>query len=103
MFTASVLTRTPETVVHLDGDLDLASAADLVAVVHEELRAGSTYLVIDLRDLAFIDSTGLGAIARLQEQAAGDGAELVVRNPSALASRAFEITGFGSVLDVGVG
>lgn len=102
MFRASVIARSPETVVHLHGDLDLASAGDLVAVVQEELRAGSAHLVIDLLDLAFIDSTGLGAIVRLQEQAAHEGVDLVVRNPSALATRAFEITGAGSLLDVGI-
>lgn len=102
-FRATVVARRPETVVHLEGDLDLASAGELVAVVQEELRSGASHLAIDLRDLAFIDSSGLGAIVRLQEEASGHGAGLVVRNPSVLATRAFEITGAGSVLDVRVG
>jgi STAS domain len=54
-------------VVHLVGELDLASAGRLRAALHHLYREGTTSLVLDLSRLAFVDSTGVvGDRGRLQ-------------------------------------
>lgn len=47
--------------IRLRGDLDLFSSPKLKAVV-EKIAAPGSALLIDLRELAFVDSSGLGAL-----------------------------------------
>jgi anti-sigma B factor antagonist len=78
-------------IVELHGELDLASADGLAAALVE--TAGST-LVVDLADLSFMDSSGIGALvaARKRIRAMGPG-ELVVTRPTAIVEKVLEIVG----------
>lgn len=49
-------------VLRLDGELDLASVPQLEDAVESALVDGATEIVLDLRGLEFVDSTGLRAI-----------------------------------------
>ena len=62
-------------VVHLDGRLNMVSAPRLKSAVEEVVDGGTPRVVVDLSDVAFMDSSGLGAlIAALKKarQAQGD-------------------------------
>jgi anti-sigma B factor antagonist len=48
----------------LAGELDLASAYTLVEAVTRVCNKGAKEIVLDIRDLDFVDSTGLRAILR---------------------------------------
>ena len=80
-FSISTSERDGRAVVVPRGELDLATAPELDAVVNERLDAGQD-VVMDLRELAFMDSTGLrvlvAAHARV-ESADGGPTFLVVR------------------------
>ena len=81
-------------IVALHGELDLASADGLAEALVE--MAGST-LVVDLADLSFMDSSGIGAlvVARNRIRAKGAG-ELVVARPNAIVQKALEIVGLSA-------
>ena len=49
-------------VLHLAGKLDAETQAALVETAKAQQAAGTRYLLIDLRDLDFITSAGLGAL-----------------------------------------
>lgn len=49
-------------VVSLSGELDLATADDVAGVIRDLEESQDSRIVIDLSDLAFIDSTGLQAL-----------------------------------------
>jgi anti-anti-sigma factor len=69
--------------VRPEGELDLATAPGLEAEV--ERITGAELIVFDLRELAFIDSTGLQVILRAEAAARRDGVEFaVVRGPRAV-------------------
>ncbi|MFI6922648.1 STAS domain-containing protein [Nonomuraea spiralis] len=55
----------------LSGDLDYDSVTQLAGLT---LPAGHTAIDVDLSRLTFIDSSGLAALVRLQQQAADAGA-----------------------------
>lgn len=76
------------TVVVADGELDLATAPQL------ERRLGelSGRLVLDLRRLDFIDSTGLRLLLRTEERSRRDGLDLRLA-PGPAAQRLIELTG----------
>jgi anti-sigma B factor antagonist len=80
-------------VLELAGELDLATAPELAKAVAEAERLEGDTMVLDLRSLSFMDSSGLRGIllvdARLRE--AGRALALV-RGPEAI-DRVFELTG----------
>ncbi|MGH3739326.1 MAG: STAS domain-containing protein, partial [Micromonosporaceae bacterium] len=59
-------------VVALSGDLDLATAPELRTALHEVL-AERQIIVVDMSDLRFLDSTGLGVLVRVHKKAKASG------------------------------
>jgi anti-sigma B factor antagonist len=102
-FSISTSDRDGRAVVVVRGELDLATAPELDAVVTERLDAGQD-VVVDLRELAFMDSTGLRVLVAAHTRVAGaDGGPsfLVVRPlPGAAIQRILAIAGVESVLDL---
>lgn len=84
--------------ITLEGEMDLASAT----AVEDGLRAAEasspTRVVVDLSQLAFIDSTGLRLLLQADARARQQGYELVLRPGEASVQRVFEITGALDVL-----
>lgn len=85
--------------VHVAGELDVATASDFERAVREaEAQAG--LVLLDLRDLAFIDCCGLHAIFNANTRARRLGRRLVVlRGPPAV-DRMFTLTGVADVLEI---
>ena len=82
------------------GELDLAVAPELEDRVLEALRGGGTSIVLDLRELTFMDSTGVRAIVSAHQVAQEAGADLLLVRPSAdsAAWRVIEISGIDKAL-----
>ncbi|WP_205699339.1 STAS domain-containing protein [Conexibacter sp. SYSU D00693] len=79
------------------GDVDIATAPELAGAV---LRAAGEVpaVVLDLRDVRFIDSSGIGAVLDCRRRLAERGTELtMVRGPRAVQS-AFELCGVARLL-----
>ena len=84
-------------VVHVAGDLDLETAPLLIADAEPLFRPDHA-VVIDLRRLAFIDSSGLAALIRLHRHASGNGSRFEIIAPGPPVAKAFQITGLDQVL-----
>lgn len=82
------------------GDLDLDTAPKLLTEVVHQLDTGATELIIDLTQLAFIDSSGLGTLVGCWRRAQQAGATLIVANPNADVSMTLEITGLDQILPI---
>jgi anti-sigma B factor antagonist len=61
--------------VTVGGELDIATAPVVERTLVEQARIGGT-VVLDLRELAFIDAVGLGLLLRADARARRDGMEL---------------------------
>jgi anti-sigma B factor antagonist len=72
--------------VALRGELDLATVGEAEAALAEiERESGATTLVIDLRGLRFMDSTGVHLVVGADARARGRGGRLlIVRGPEAV-------------------
>jgi anti-anti-sigma factor len=55
------------------GDLDLAAAPDFERQLRELRESGFDHVLLDLRELAFMDSSGLRAVMREDAAARADG------------------------------
>jgi len=61
------------TVVEVAGEIDAASAPELRKCLHQTIDAGSRQLVVDLRQVSFIDSMGLGVLLGAKRRLRGHG------------------------------
>jgi anti-sigma B factor antagonist len=82
------------------GEIDVASAPDFHASLYEVIGQDADTIVVDLSDVSFIDSTGLGVLVGAETQAReeGKGLRLVVTQPQIL--RLLELTGLDEVFTV---
>ncbi len=77
-------------IVALRGELDASTCQELA----ERLIGPPGWLVVvDLRRLTFMDSSGLGTIHAARRVAISDGGNLVVSRPNPMVYRVLEITG----------
>jgi anti-sigma B factor antagonist len=75
------------------GELDVGSAPDLAEQLGEVLQAGFARIVIDLRGITFMDSTGLHVVLDAHTASRHAGVDLaLIQGPSAV-QRLFELTG----------
>src|ERR1700748_3293168 len=82
--------------ITLAGAIDLESRTELINAGREALEApGATGLVLNLADITFIDSTGIGAIVSLASDASDAEASFALQEPSARVTRILELTGLG--------
>ena len=86
-------------VLALDGNLDVATAAELEEAVREHVRQGAL-IQLDAGDLMMCDSTGLGAIVRAHRHAVAGGALIVLRDPRPYVADLLAMTGLGRVIEV---
>src|SRR5215217_9702906 len=81
------------------GELDLASADRLAEEVQQLRAAGATHLVLDLRQVDVIDSTGLRMLLSLRNDAKRSDRALTLVPPAPAARRIFELTGTRGLFD----
>jgi len=75
------------------GELDIATVRQLKSELDDLIEAGFGRIVIDLRRVMFIDSTGLHALVSVHDRAKHEGWQFsIVPGPHAV-QRLFEITG----------
>lgn len=77
-------------VVRLAGELEAATAPEFWSLLDEVPCGAGTEL--DLSDLRFIDSTGIGCLLRLQQRVADAGGLLVARGAHGPVRRSLEVT-----------
>jgi anti-sigma B factor antagonist len=107
-FAVEVQRRKHATIVQPRGELDLATAqtlrSTLDAAIAETLsaaldgRENGARLVLDLRGLSFIDSTGLHLLVALDRRAQDDGFQLTLLAPAAPIDRAIRLSGLDQTL-----
>ena len=92
-FTTRVDARNGVTTVTLSGELDMAT----VAILNEQLASvqqdGTRAIVLDIRDLSFIDSSGLHALVRAYRSSEQNGHRLMLVGANPFARRLCETTG----------
>ena len=95
-FAVEVQRRDDVAIVQPRGELDIATVETLRAALDGIESPGR--LVLDLRGLSFIDSTGLHLLVALHQRAQRDGFQLTLLAPAAPIDRAIELCGLDEVL-----
>jgi anti-anti-sigma factor len=84
--------------ISVAGELDMASAPELTAMIERVCAEGASAITVDLSGLTFIDSTGLHIIISTSERCKNLGLDFqLVPGPQKI-QRLFEVTGLLNVL-----
>ena len=95
-FAVEVQRRDAVAIVQPRGELDLATVETLRAAL--DAIKSTERLVLDLRGLSFIDSTGLHLLVALNRRAQCDGLQLTLMRPAAPVDRAIQLCGLDQQL-----
>jgi anti-sigma B factor antagonist len=86
--------------VSLSGDLDLSTAKRAEEAIEDAEKAGRPLVVIDLRRLSFMDSTGLRVLVSADKRAKRLNRRTVIIQGPAAVRRVFEITRLNERLEI---
>ena len=89
-------------VVVLTGELDQMGAPRLRQELAHLLAAGTDRIILDLRQLSFLDSVGLGLFIGAFKRLRSFGGELVLRDPQPFAVRLLRTTMLANLLSIDV-
>ena len=95
-FSVEVQRRDGVAIVEPRGELDVATVETL-RVALDDIKV-AWRLVLDLRGLSFIDSTGLHLLVALHQRAQRDGFQLALVAPEPPVDRAIRVCGLGNTL-----
>lgn len=82
------------------GELDLATAGRTATTIREFFDRGHADVVVDLRELTFIDSSGIHALLECDRYARGRAGRLSVIIGAGVAARAIELCGVRDLLTI---
>jgi anti-anti-sigma factor len=77
----------------LEGELDIASVPQMSGAVDAALEDGARRIVLDLRELRFIDSSGLRHLILLNDRSRSESWKLELIRPPDPTMKVFRLTG----------
>jgi anti-sigma B factor antagonist len=84
----------------LSGELDLVSSPALERAMEDQAQSDADLVVVDLRGVEFMDSTGLHTVLRIQQAGHEVGRRFaLIRGPDHV-QRLFELTGLAETLTI---
>ena len=84
----------------LAGDLDMSATFALEPVLDRVLAADPRELVLDLEDVGFVDSSGLGLLIATHERTTDADVAMAITGAGPEIQRVFQIAGLDGVLPV---
>ena len=99
-FRLEVQSQGKATVIAVRGELDLASSPALQEELDRVSASDAEMLIIDLRELDFMDSTGLSVLVRAHQRAEEQGRRLAVVKGPQQVQRLLSLTGVSDRMTV---
>jgi anti-anti-sigma factor len=97
-FSTEVNATDGATVIHVRGEIDIATAERLRDAIEPHMGPDQT-IVLDLSQVDFMDSSVLHVLVQARGRLTEDGGSLVLRNPSRVAHRLLSIAGATYLLE----
>jgi anti-sigma B factor antagonist len=85
-------------VLALSGELDVVSAPELELCLNEVMAEAHDRVVLDLSELAFVDSAGVSVLIKARQDAESSGRTLVLGRPTEQVHRVFALVGLADWL-----
>lgn len=84
---------------HLGARMDAVSAPEFAKLVKQQIDSGNKQLVLNMHNVNFVDSTGLGIIVSVFKAVAPDG-KLILSSITGMVKDLFEITRIDQVINI---
>ncbi len=97
LLTVTVTPKGKSARLHLEGQLDVATVTTLRTCL-DQLDPAFRTVLVDLGEVSFIDSTGLGAFVAARRSFEMSSRALLFCNPSERSRFIFELTGLGDLI-----
>lgn len=96
----TLLSRAPELVFGLSGEIDSQNADEFYAEVTAEYEKAPADLTFDCAKLAFIDSTTLGTFVKLLKKVRTDGHNMRLRGLQPRLKKLFVICALDTIMEI---
>ncbi len=100
-FSTEVTQDGDATVIHVRGEIDIATCERLRDAIEPHLGPQQT-IILDLSGVGFMDSSSLPVLLHARSTLTTDGGSLVLRNPSVAAHRLLTLAGLEGLLHADV-
>jgi anti-sigma B factor antagonist len=91
---------TPIVVLRCHGDIDAHTCAKLDGAMKGVLEEGLSRVIVDLTDVPYMASRGLGVLIAARKQIEDTGGALALLKPNESVTAAIEVLGFDSVFSI---
>ena len=98
--TGAVSRAPSEAIVRLGGAIDMSSVARMSSAVERLLVDPPPRVVLDLKDVTFCDSQGLGTLVSLSQKARMVQSVIVLTNVGDFLQRVLDVTGLRAALHI---
>src|SRR5437763_864250 len=88
------------TVLSVHGEIDVATAPDLIEAALRLFGDGEDRLVVDLSGVPFLDSSGISAIVAILRSASARNGRLALACPTRAVTRVFELIGLSRLVRI---
>ena len=95
-----IVQRGDISVVKLTGEVDASNAMDLRKSLQRLIDSSHTKILVDLKDVNYIDSTGLGILVMAYKLARGRNGSIKFSNVSPHISKLFELTNVNKLFEI---
>lgn len=89
-----------ELVIDLEGDLDIYSCTDFKETVNNEVIKNPADILIEAKDLDYIDSTGLGVLISIYKHIKESGHNIAIKDLKPNVKKIFLITDLDKIFDI---
>lgn len=100
MFKANIDKKDDYLILNLAGDLDVYSEEEFRDFIEDELKNKNLDLVIDIKDLDYLDSTGLGMFMKIYKMYEENGQKVKIINPKENILKLFKITDLTDIFEM---
>ena len=84
----------------LSGEIDLSTVEGVESELRAAMDSGNGGVAVDLREVSFLDSSGLRLLLRLHKELGDEGRRLIVVQGPRRVARVFELTGAEDQLEI---
>lgn len=100
MFESKIYDKEKFLLIEVKGDLDIYSEDEFRSFIEKEIEGADKDIVIDIKDLDYLDSTGLGLFMKIYKIAKEKDKTVSIINPKENILKLFKITDLTDVFNM---
>lgn len=86
--------------VKLIGEVDIATSSQFEDAIMELVEANAPIIKLDMSDMEYIDSTGIGVLMAIRKNSIGDNQEIILVKPKRSIVKLMQLTGVDQIFNI---